>query len=140
MIDYWKRLRKKAKRGFRGYPVATIAFYGPDNTAATKVAVGLVTSENSEPEKLERFFVDVGQELRTDPEVGEKVAKLVAEWGARTVGMTISLLGCPHESGIDYPEDTWCPECPFWEERDRFAGSKAEYLARRLMKDLGRSE
>ena len=25
-----KRLSKKVRRGFRGYPVATIAFYGPD--------------------------------------------------------------------------------------------------------------
>jgi len=24
-----KRLTKKAKKGFRGYPVATVAFYGP---------------------------------------------------------------------------------------------------------------
>jgi hypothetical protein len=25
-------LKKKARRGFRGYPVARVAFYGPDNT------------------------------------------------------------------------------------------------------------
>ena len=25
-----KRLGKKAKKGFRGFPLATIAFYGPD--------------------------------------------------------------------------------------------------------------
>ena len=37
-----KRLGKKAKKGFRGYPVATIAFYGPDSTTATKVAVAIV--------------------------------------------------------------------------------------------------
>src|SRR4051812_40666798 len=34
-----KRLGKKVKRGFRGYPVATVAFYGPDRTRASKVAV-----------------------------------------------------------------------------------------------------
>jgi hypothetical protein len=26
------RLGKRAKKGFRGYPVATIALYGPDDT------------------------------------------------------------------------------------------------------------
>ena len=31
-----KRLRKKAKRGMRGWPVATIAFYGPDLTRPPK--------------------------------------------------------------------------------------------------------
>jgi hypothetical protein len=33
-----KRLRKKAKKGFRGYPMATIAYYGPDSATASKVA------------------------------------------------------------------------------------------------------
>jgi hypothetical protein len=26
-----KRLDKRAKKGFRGYPVATVALYGPDD-------------------------------------------------------------------------------------------------------------
>jgi hypothetical protein len=32
---------KKAKHGFKGYPVATIMLYGPDDTTATKIAVGI---------------------------------------------------------------------------------------------------
>ena len=36
--------REKAKRGMRGYPVGTIAFYGPDNRRATKVAVRIVSA------------------------------------------------------------------------------------------------
>ena len=36
-----KRLRKRAKRGLRGYPVATAALYGPDDTRATKLPVGI---------------------------------------------------------------------------------------------------
>src|SRR5271165_3620946 len=42
-----KRLHKKAKRGMRGWPVATIAFYGPNLSQATKVAVGIVPSEGA---------------------------------------------------------------------------------------------
>jgi hypothetical protein len=38
-------LLKRARKGFRGYPVATIALYGPDDRRATKVAVGIVTRE-----------------------------------------------------------------------------------------------
>jgi hypothetical protein len=34
-------LRKKAKRGFRGYPVATVAFYGPTADCATKVVASI---------------------------------------------------------------------------------------------------
>ena len=43
-----KRLSKKVRRGFRGYPVATIAFYGPDAGRASKVAVGIVMTEGDE--------------------------------------------------------------------------------------------
>lgn len=39
---YW--LRKKAQRK-TGYPVATIAYYGRDDTFASKVVVGIVRSE-----------------------------------------------------------------------------------------------
>ena len=35
-----KRLSKKAKKGFRGWPVATVALYGPDDSTATKLTHG----------------------------------------------------------------------------------------------------
>jgi len=47
--QFLKRLRKKAKKGMRGGPAATIAFYGPNLSQATKVAVGIVPSETAEP-------------------------------------------------------------------------------------------
>jgi hypothetical protein len=43
-----KRLGKRARKGFRGYPLATIALYGPDDTRATKLTVGTVPAENAE--------------------------------------------------------------------------------------------
>jgi hypothetical protein len=45
---FLKRLRKKARKGLRGWPIATVAFYGPNLSQATKVAVGIVPSENAE--------------------------------------------------------------------------------------------
>jgi hypothetical protein len=36
----------------RGWPVATIAFYGPNPTRATKVAVGIIPSEGAEPTEM----------------------------------------------------------------------------------------
>jgi hypothetical protein len=44
-----KRLSKRAKRGFRGYPLATIALYGPDDRTATKLTVGIVPGEHADP-------------------------------------------------------------------------------------------
>jgi hypothetical protein len=43
-----KWIAKKAKLGVRSYPVGTIAFYGPDDLRATKVAVGLVPAPQPE--------------------------------------------------------------------------------------------
>ena len=45
-------LRDKARRGFRGYPVATVAYYGPDAGKATKIAVGIILKEGDEPVAL----------------------------------------------------------------------------------------
>ena len=41
---FLKRLRKKARKGMRGWPAATIAFYGPDLDRA-KSPVGIVRDE-----------------------------------------------------------------------------------------------
>jgi len=60
-------LRKKAERGFHGYAIATIAFYGP------KVAVSIILTENHEPDLLERWFSDSGLDVRHDPAIGEHV-------------------------------------------------------------------
>ncbi len=61
-----KRLRKKTRKGLRGWPVATIAFYGPNLSQATKVAVGIVPSENAEVEELRDWKLDRG-DIRADP-------------------------------------------------------------------------
>ncbi len=46
--DPKKWLQKKAKRGVRGYPVGTIAFYGPDDRSASKVAAGVLLTPSSD--------------------------------------------------------------------------------------------
>jgi hypothetical protein len=51
-----KSLRKRLRRGFRGYPVATVAYYGPDDQRASKVAVGITNGEGQEVAELRRWF------------------------------------------------------------------------------------
>ena len=57
---FLKRLRKKARKGLRGWPIATVAFYGPNLHQATKAGVGIVPSENAEVEELRAWLVDRG--------------------------------------------------------------------------------
>jgi hypothetical protein len=110
-------LRKKAEKGFSGYPVATIAFYGPDDQRASKVAVGIVATEDSEPE-LHRWH-SPKMDIRRNAGVLEQVIKLIRRRQVKSIAMPETILGCPHEEGIDYPTGGVCPECPFWAGRSR---------------------
>lgn len=112
-------LLRRARRGFRGYPVATVAWYGPDDQHATKVVVSIVASENAEPDPLERWIVAEG-DVRWDHGIQHALLGFLARHGAKSVVIADGLLGCPHEEGIDYPLDAVCPLCPFWAARDRW--------------------
>jgi len=114
-------LEKKARRGFRGYPVATVAFYGPDDQRASKVTVGIVAEENAEAEPLQRWFAEEG-DVRKDSGIGEEMLDFIREHGSKTVVITDRIIGCPHEEGTDYPDGQVCPRCPFWAHRDRWSG------------------
>jgi hypothetical protein len=115
------QLAKRAKRGFRGYPVATVAFYGPTAERASKVAVGIVVREGAEPDIMERWQSEE-HDLRFDEEIGFEISSFLREHGVLSVTMVDRIIGCPHEEGIDYPEGESCPECPYWSGRDRWSG------------------
>jgi hypothetical protein len=117
---FLKRLHKKARKGMRGWPVATIAFYGPDLSQAPKVAVGIVPSENAEVKTMRDWKVERG-DVRTDPDIAREILEFIQEQGALSVAMTGGIIGCPHQEGIDY-QGEWCPVCTFWHGRDRFTG------------------
>jgi hypothetical protein len=112
-------MAKKAKRGFRGYPLATIAFYGPTAALATKVAISIVPDERNQPDRLERWFSEQG-DIRHDHRVGEQIEAFLRQHNVRSVAMVDRILGCPHEEVVDYPEGESCPQCPYWAGRDRF--------------------
>jgi hypothetical protein len=117
-----KRLRKKARKGMRGWPVATIAFYGPNLSQATKVAVGIVPFENEDVTAMRDWKVDHG-DVRTDSGIAQEILEFIEKNGALSVVMTDGIIGCPHQEGIDY-EGEWCPVCDFWHGRDRFTGQR----------------
>jgi hypothetical protein len=117
-----KRLQKKAKRGMRGWPAATIAFYGPDATRATKVAVGIVTKDGGEPIEMRDWSTSTG-DVRNNAAIATEILGFIEKHGALTVITSDGIIGCPHQTGIDYEGD-WCPDhaCTYWYKRDRFTG------------------
>jgi hypothetical protein len=115
------RLKKKARQGFRGYPMATVAYYGPTGSLATKVAVGVIQVEGGAVEPLKRWFSEV-RDIRLDPEIDEAILHFLQQNGVKSVVIPDRILGCPHEEGIDYPDGEKCPKCTYWANRDRFTG------------------
>jgi len=114
-------LANRARRGFRGYPVATISFYGPTDRFATKAAVGIVLHQGGEADLLERWFSDE-VDIRFNRPLIKQIGQYIRLHKAKSVVMPDRIIGCPHEEGIDYPDGESCPQCPYWEGRDRWTG------------------
>ena len=104
--------------GFYGYPIGTLAFYGPDENFANKVAVGFIESENAEPE-MNVWFADK-EDVRHDRKIGMEITEYLTSRGVKSVVASDGIVGCPHQEGIDYPEDQDCPQCLYWIGKDRF--------------------
>ncbi len=115
---YAKALVKKARRGFTGYPVATVAYYGPDDRRASKVAVAILMAEDEEPAELRRWFSETG-DVRRDADIQREILEFVRTGNVKSLAMGDGIMGCPHEEIIDYPEGEACPHCPFWANRER---------------------
>lgn len=120
---YRDRLKKRAQRGFQGYPAASVAYYGPDDRRATKVVVGVVPIEGAEVTELARWSSELN-DARVDPTIAEAIIRFLQQHGVKSVVVPDRILGCPHEEGIDYPDGESCPECPYWRDRDRFTGKR----------------
>jgi hypothetical protein len=111
--------REKGQAGYGGYPVGTIAFYGPDNRRAMKVAVGIIPAPRSELAEMRRWFGETG-DVRVDETVFAEIVTFLREHRVQSVAMTEKILSCPHEEGIDYPNGEVCLDCPYWAVRDRW--------------------
>jgi hypothetical protein len=92
------------------YPVATVAYYGPDDKTVTKIAVGIIEADDAEP-IMERWL---GPDVMTNAEVQMQVLGFIHAHGVQEVVASDTVIGCPHEEGIDFSEGQECPYCPFW--------------------------
>jgi hypothetical protein len=117
-----KKIITKARKGFRGFPLATIAHYGPTNKKATKVVVCIRSSEDAEPGAMKKWFSD--SDARNDEVIANEISAFLSAHDIKSVIMPDRIIGCPHEEGIDYPDGEVCQECTFWKGRDRWTGER----------------
>ena len=112
------QLLEKARRT-RTYPLAAIAYYGPDDQLATKVTVGIVIQSN---EVIAMNEWSSEQDVRFSAAINQQIVDFLAQHHAESVAMPDRIIGCPHEEDIDYPTGSTCPHCPFWKDKDRWTG------------------
>jgi len=110
-------LRKFGNRGDRHYPMATLAFYGPDDKKASKAVLGIKPNEDADVELHKWFRESPEVDLRYDVKLQNTWIEIMRREGVRNFVMMEEIFGCPHEEGIDYPVGEVCPECPFWADR-----------------------
>ena len=89
---FLKRLRKRARKGLRGWPIATITFYGPNRSQATKVVVGIMPSENAEVKELRDWKADRG-DVRADPAIAREILEYMENHRVPSVAMTDAIAG-----------------------------------------------
>jgi hypothetical protein len=98
------------------FPMAAIAYFGPDDQTATKVVVAIVNEDRS-IQKSKKWLVE-DPDIRYNEPVNQKIAHFIGENDACRAVIAEGILGCPHEAGIDYPAGEECPYCPFWSEKE----------------------
>ena len=114
-----KLLSKRVKKGDKGFPIATIAYYGPNNKTATKIVCGIIKTESASAEPLKKWFSQI--DIRKSEKTLGEVLSFIKDQNVKSVVVNETIIGCPHEEGIDYPEGEYCPNCNYWKGRDRFS-------------------
>jgi hypothetical protein len=110
-------LKTKRKKQF----IATIAYYGPDDQRATKIVVSICNKNSQEIREIKKWFSDSG-DLRFNDKINGEIVEFIKKFNVKQCLTVGRIIGCPHEEGIDYPENGTCPLCQFWAHRNRWTG------------------
>jgi hypothetical protein len=77
-----KRIAKRVKKGFQGYPQISIAYLGASTSCATQVVVGFVSEEGAAAQ--EQTFACQG-DARKDETIQTTLLKVIERADAKTV-------------------------------------------------------
>ncbi len=77
-----KRIAKRVKKGFQGYPQISLAYFGKSTDLATEVVVGFTSEEGAAVQ--EQKFVSEG-DVRKDETIQTTLLKVIERADAKTV-------------------------------------------------------
>jgi len=85
-----KRIAKQVKKGFDGYPMLTLAYFGATADCATEVEVSFLADTTTEPQ-MQKF--SSGTDVREDETIQSVLVKIIERAEPKTVsevaGVTI---------------------------------------------------
>ena len=77
-----KRIAKRIKKGFQGYPEISIHYFGVNENVATEVRVSFILEEGALPQE-ERFFSQ--NDAKKDESIQTTLLKIIERTEAKTV-------------------------------------------------------
>ncbi|WP_417568168.1 hypothetical protein [Marinobacter sp.] len=77
-----KRIAKQVRKGFHGYPLISLEYFGKTPDSATKVVVSFISEENSEPQ-IQSFASN--NDAREDETIQSTLVKIIERADAKTV-------------------------------------------------------
>jgi len=77
-----KRIAKRVKKGFQGYPQISLAYFGETSDCASSIVVGFVAAEGELAQ--EQKFISEG-DARADETIQTTLIKVIESSGAKTV-------------------------------------------------------
>lgn len=98
------------------FPLAGVAYYGPDDQTATKVVVAIL-GENQQIIKSVNWSTQAA-DIRLDETIAKHIKEFINAWQIKKIVIAEGILGCPHVPGIDFPLGDDCPLCPFWATKE----------------------
>ncbi|SFM96944.1 hypothetical protein [Marinobacter pelagius] len=77
-----KRIAKQVKKGFHGYPLVSLEYFGKTPDSAIEVVISYTEEEGAEPQK--QTFVS-GGDAREDETIQSTLLKIIERADAKTV-------------------------------------------------------
>jgi len=77
-----KRIAKRVKKGFQGYPQISLAYFGESADCANEVVIGFILEEGAAPQE-QKFSSKV--DARTDETIQTTLLKVIERADAKTV-------------------------------------------------------
>lgn len=83
-----KRIAKLVSRGFKGYPLVSIAYFGDTPALATHVVISFVAEEGAAPQ-VQKFSANT--DVRNDENIQTVIVKIIERTDAQTISEAVGV-------------------------------------------------